>query len=357
MLEKLYINDNRLKHLSLSMFAQTPRLKLLDLAQNMIQVRQEHRFPVLKALDWLDLSENQLTRVPADLLRALTNLTKLHLQINNIVSIDAEAFQSNKKLTEINLSRNRLSRVNEWLFTGLHSLRSLYLDGNEMIEELPVTLFQDLNSLKLLNLTSIRITNINRYHFSRNPNLTHLLFSRFSYCLYAPQVRICQPSSDGVSSLQHLLVFPILRVSVWIVALITCIGNFVVFTWRSFSGNEDAVLSLFVKNLSFADLLTGIYLIAIGLNDIGFQDQYLMHALDWMASWKCSAIGFLAMISAEVSVMILTIVAFERYRSIAFNSRLLNITHARYVVTTAWMIAALIAAYPIVMSSRTGEVG
>lgn len=350
-LKQLFLNANQLKLLSPSIFIQTPNLKLLDLNQNLLNWEPSESFPLLERLDWIDLSENRMTHLSGNLLTNLGNITKLHLQNNLIESIDENAFERNTNLFELNLSYNRLSVIPGGLFSRLYELRSLDLSINPLIDHLPLQLFHDQRLLKSLNLTGFSISNINRYHFSRNRNLTHLYFSRFKYCLFAPQVRICHPSSDGVSSREHLLVYPILRVSVWIVALLTCLGNMTVITWRSVSRNEDAILSLFVKNLSFADLLMGVYLVSIGLNDIGFKDQYLLYAIDWMSSWKCSAIGFLAMTSSELSVLILTVVAIERYRSIAFSSRLLNLNSARLVMILVWVIALCIASYPLLMES------
>ena len=75
-------------------------------------------------------------------------------------------------------------------------------------------------------------------------------FSKFRYCMFAPKVRVCRPFSDGLSSIDHLLVHPILRNSVWFVAVFTCVGNLLVIIWRSISSKEDEILSLFVQNLS-----------------------------------------------------------------------------------------------------------
>lgn len=352
-----YLNDNQLRTLSTNVFSYTPRIRLLDLAQNEISFGNTEMFPSLSSLDWIDLSENKMDYLSRYLFMRLANVTKVHLQENYILDIDEKAFANNRKLIEINLSYNRLSSIPEILFHDLTRLSSLDLSSNRLIEELPVSLFSTLSSLQSLNLTGVRITNINKFHFSRNADLTHLYFTHFKYCLYAPQVRICHPPSDGVSSLEHLLVYPILRVAVWIVAFFTCFGNFTVITWRSVSTNEDPVLSLFVKNLSMADLMMGVYLISIGMNDIGFKDQYIRFALDWMNSWKCSAVGFMAYMSSELSVLILTIVAVERYRSIAFNSRLLTLASARFLIGIAWLISLGIASYPFVKGSGSGEVG
>lgn len=45
-------------------------------------------------------------------------------------------------------------------------------------------------------------------------------------------VRICKPRGDGISSFQHLLDNVVLRVSVWIVALVACFGNLFVLIGR-----------------------------------------------------------------------------------------------------------------------------
>lgn len=124
---------------------------------------------------------------------------------------------------------------------------------------------------------------------------------------------------------------------------------------RSFSTKEDEVLSLFVKNLSVADLLMGFYLVAIGINDVSFADKYLESALGWMYSWKCTVIGLLAMISSELSVLILTIVAIERYRSITFNSRLVTVTSARLLMVAAWTVSLFLAVYPLIHDYASRE--
>ena len=81
-------------------------------------------------------------------------------------------------------------------------------------------------------------------------SLSSRYFSKFRYCMFAPRVRVCRPFSDGLSSIDHLLVHPILRNSVWFVAVFTCVTNVLVIVWRAVSSKEDEVLALFVQNLS-----------------------------------------------------------------------------------------------------------
>ncbi len=57
-------------------------------------------------------------------------------------------------------------------------------------------------------------------------------FDDFKMCSYAIKVRVCEPRGDGISSFQHLLDNVVLRISVWIVALVACFGNLFVLIGR-----------------------------------------------------------------------------------------------------------------------------
>ncbi|EEC05720.1 adenosine A3 receptor, putative [Ixodes scapularis] len=193
--------------------------------------------------------------------------------------------------------------------------------------------------------------------FCENANLTHVpraisdvtrfYFKKFHYCSYAPYVRICMPKTDGLSSTEHLLVWPVLRLSVWVVAFTTCTGNSVVFAWRFLAKKEDRVLSLFIKNLSMADLLMGIYLVTVGSLDVAFRDEYNKHAHQWMSSWFCTLCGLVAMVSCEVSVLILSLITIERYCCIKTNVRAVTVNAARYFLAVVWLAGLVLALFPV----------
>lgn len=54
----------------------------------------------------------------------------------------------------------------------------------------------------------------------------------------------------GVSSFEHLLVRVELRVAVWLVALMTLVGNMTVLGGRAFTRDDNKILSLFIRNLA-----------------------------------------------------------------------------------------------------------
>ncbi|XP_023278421.1 relaxin receptor 2-like, partial [Seriola lalandi dorsalis] len=67
-----------------------------------------------------------------------------------------------------------------------------------------------------------------------------------------------------------------------------------------------------------ADCLMGVYLFFVGVFDVKFRGQYNRNALLWMESVECRTIGFLAMLSSEVSVLLLTYLTMEKFLVIVF---------------------------------------
>ncbi|XP_023236525.1 relaxin receptor 1-like [Centruroides sculpturatus] len=341
----LDLKKNKLKKMDVRILHDLPSLRVFDLSYNYLTMK-ETEFPRHRNLYWLDLRSNEISKVKSHTFSWLINLEYLSLKDNKIDDIDETAFQRLIKLTELNLSFNQLKFLRPKLFYSLRNLSKLKLEYNPLTS-LPVEIFHHLINLKSLNLSGIEIENINIHHFKSLKNLEFIYFRKFLYCSYAPYVRNCMPKTDGLSSIDHLLVWPMLRFSVWIVALTTCMGNTIVLTWRVLSRKEDHVLSLFIKNLAVADFLMGIYLLAIGAQDLAFRNKYNRHAHAWMSSWQCTICGILAMISCEVSVLILSLITVERYRCIRSNVRVVSITAARYSLIIIWVFGILLALFPM----------
>ncbi|KAK3531161.1 hypothetical protein QTP70_013261 [Hemibagrus guttatus] len=93
------------------------------------------------------------------------------------------------------------------------------------IKELPLDIFKGLQSLQIL------------------------YFKKFQYCSYAPHVRKCKPNSDGLSSFEDLLASVVLRVSVWVMAFVTCFGNLFVIGMRTLIRAENNLHAICIKVL------------------------------------------------------------------------------------------------------------
>ncbi len=74
-------------------------------------------------------------------------------------------------------------------------------------------------------------------------------FSTFRYCQSVPNVQICWPKGDGLSSFTNLLGMDIHRVCIWAIAVVTLGGNMFVLLCRLILREEKSIHSLFIRNM------------------------------------------------------------------------------------------------------------
>ncbi len=98
-----------------------------------------------------------------------------------------------------------------------------------------------------------------------------------------------------------------------------------------------------------ADLLMGIYLLIIASHDVSYRGNYNAHALQWTFGWGCQLTGILAMLSAEVSIAILTCISVERYLVITKPLNFVKIErkHALITLSAVWLLCLLLAVLPL----------
>ena len=105
--------------------------------------------------------------------------------------------------------------------------------------------FSDLN-LKHVSISSTSNAQLYIFYWL----LSVRSFKTFDYCRYATYVLKCMPKSDGISSIENLLDLIIHRVCIWLVAMVTCICNLLVFIGRMCVRKEEhQTHSFFIKNL------------------------------------------------------------------------------------------------------------
>lgn len=190
------------------------------------------------------------------------------------------------------------------------------------------------------NLIGITEDNIDFNEISKITDLKAVYYDKFHFCSKTPHIKKCRPNTDGISSLGNLLDKPILRHSVWFIVLLTTVGNTLVLVSRY--RDENRAVSIVIRNLAMADILMGFYLSIIGIQDYRFRENYHEHASDWVASSVCAGAGVLAMISSEVSLMILAFMSIERFMLIAGQKRL-NTSVFLFVI---WLLGSSLALLP-----------
>ncbi|KAK9720503.1 Leucine rich repeat [Popillia japonica] len=265
---RLVIRDlsyNKLTDLDRKVLEPLTNLTQLSLRGNLLKSVRIHFFPNIP-LAMLSLMENQIEEVEVGSLAMLPTLLHLYLSYNKINTLKNNTFHNLSNLLSLTLNDNKLMTIDTGVFLDVTTLKSLNFERN------PFTTL-DRNVLKPLN------------------SLQHVYFERFEKCIAAPHVRVCYPKGDGISSYEHLLHNPILRASVWVMATVGCVGNIVVLLGRLIIPTNNVVHSLYIKNLSFSDLLMGIYLFTIAGVDQHYRGVYLQHEYNWRHSSLCNICG------------------------------------------------------------------
>ncbi|XP_034037988.1 relaxin receptor 1 [Thalassophryne amazonica] len=347
-LEWLIIENNNIHHISPLTFSGLYSLVLLVLLNNSL-TKLGDICREMPRLNWLDLEGNLIESIGNVSFRSCHMLTVLVLQRNRISYIHEDAFSVLQKLGELDLSSNKLTMIPPNLFVLLGDLLQLNISYNPIME-LQVNHFDQLHKLKSLSIEGIEIGNIQRRMFEPLKYLTHIYFKKFQYCGYAPHVRSCKPNTDGISSFEDLLANIVLRVFVWVVSATTCFGNIFVICMRSYIRSENKLHAMCIISLCCADGLMGIYLFMIGAYDLKFRGEYNRHAQAWMDSSQCQVIGSLAMLSTEVSVLLLTYLTLEKYICIVYPFQYLTPGWRRTVTILLgiWVFGFVVAFLPLV---------
>ncbi|KAM9741626.1 relaxin receptor 1 [Menidia menidia] len=347
-LEWLILENNDIHLISPMTFSGLNSLVLMVLLNNSL-TRLDDICREMPKLNWLDLEGNLIEMIGNVSLRSCSMLTVLVLQRNKISYIHEQAFSVLRKLGELDLSNNRLVVIPPNLFFLLEDLLQLNISFNPIME-LQVYHFDKLHKLKSLSIEGIEIDNIQRRMFEPLKYLTHIYFKKFQYCGYAPHVRSCKPNTDGISSFENLLANIVLRVFVWVVSATTCFGNIFVICMRSYIRSENKLHAMCIISLCCADGLMGIYLFMIGAYDLKFRGEYNRHAQAWMDSSQCQVIGSLAMLSTEVSVLLLTYLTLEKYICIVYPFQYLTPGWRRTVTILLgiWVFGFIVAFLPLV---------
>uniref|UniRef100_A0A674IP75 G-protein coupled receptors family 1 profile domain-containing protein n=1 Tax=Terrapene triunguis TaxID=2587831 RepID=A0A674IP75_9SAUR len=148
---------------------------------------------------------------------------------------------------------------------------------------------------------------------------------------------MCTPLTDGISSFENLLANNVLRVFVWVIACVTCFGNLFIIGMRSFIRAENKMHTTSIKMLCCKYIL-----VSLTLNTV---DNIKKYAVLWMESLPCHIMGFLAMFSTEVSVLLLTYLTLEKYLVIVFPFS--NIRPGKHqtiiILVSIWFIGFVIA--------------
>ncbi|CAI4227082.1 unnamed protein product [Auanema sp. JU1783] len=160
----------------------------------------------------------------------------------------------------------------------------------------------------------------------------------------------CTPQPDALNPCENIVGYPLLRKTIWIVWVLAIVGNILV--WLSLSlafEHRMRIHYLLMINLSIADLLTGVYLGILAIQDVRTSNEYYRHAVEWQTGWGCRTAGFLAVFASKLSIISMFLIAFEIVYNtrMGFYGRRLSLKVTLCLLGIGWIYSIVMAAVPL----------
>ncbi|XP_035704191.1 relaxin receptor 2 isoform X2 [Folsomia candida] len=349
-IRRLFLDYNQISVIQEGSFRGLEGLVELNLRHNLITGREMNVFQPLKKLKILHLNHNRIESIRINLLNGLDNLETLSLHSNSITHVEIGAFDRLQNLKQLYLNWNKLRVLESHVFCNLQNLGTLNLRGNE-IAVIEGEAFSCLHSLTSLNLGENHFREIANAGeiFQNLTSLEYIYFDLYWMCSWANHVRNCEPKSDGISSITNLLDNMVLRVCVWIMGILSIVGNIFVIFCRMMIREPNRVHSFYIRNLAVADLLMGVFLLSIAAHDVAYRGQFLRYQFQWRHSAMCQISGMLSTLSSEASVLILFLITLDRYLSIVrpFAEKNSSMNVAYSICGSLWLCSFILAATPL----------
>ncbi|XP_055889651.1 relaxin receptor 1-like isoform X2 [Biomphalaria glabrata] len=306
----------------------------------------------------LDLSYNDLESTgEMKLFHDMRSSRVLNLSNNPSLKINAN-FTFPESLETIDLSHTSFRSIHGHTFFNLKYLKYLDLSDTEILG------FTDLGipnfyALDTLSIQHVEISKIQQDFFKGLTIRTGLWTSDFKLCcplILNDNISVdkCHGPTDAISSCKHLIGDIFKRCVIWIVGIITIVGNGTVLIYR-FVWNREVfkkAYGLFVTALAISDFLMGIYLMIIASVDIDYKDTYVLDEEHWRNGMLCQISGFLSTLSSETSTFFICLITLDRYLSITypFGEYKLSKTLTCVLHALAWLVGIILAAVPLINS-------
>ena len=316
-------------------------------------------FIFMKNLIVLDLSRNHLTSIPSRLFTSQTRLKILKIENNlELLSIEEEAFVGLESVTHLPLSHLQIHHVSKRAFASL-DVDTLDLSRN-YIHHCEDNAFEAL-SVDNLYLNETDIMEFSSGLFEGVVYTEKLVAKAYKFCCVRPYFLHednCFPHKDEFSSCEDLMRNDILRPLVWIIGLLSLVGNTLAFIYRLYDSKRMKIgYGIFVANLAISDLIMGIYLIIIASADMYYRGSYIFNDEDWRHGWLCQMAGVFATLSSEASVLFIGLITLDRLLVIKYPFGDYRMTQrpSWIFASASWFIALFVSLFPIAFTPFRGK--
>ncbi|KAG8234365.1 hypothetical protein J437_LFUL013253 [Ladona fulva] len=159
----------------------------------------------------------------------------------------------------------------------------------------------------------------------------------------------CHPEPDPFNPCEDILGNWWLRISAWVMAILSLLGNIAVLVVLLSLQFKMSVSKFLMCNLAIADLCMGAYLTSILVMDARTV-VYQCNGVFIPIGPGCQIAGFLTVFASELSIFTLAMITSERWYAITYAMHLdrrLRVSTATKVMAFGWIYAATVAALPL----------
>ncbi|XP_074851629.1 leucine-rich repeat-containing protein 70 [Carettochelys insculpta] len=169
----LYLHNNQISFVPRGLFSGLISVRHLTLERNHLSILGSGTFLGMVSLQTLNLANNKISRISDTAFHDLGNLVYLYLEGNNLTRVPSKAIGIFKNLEKLSLSHNPLGSLHPFAFKGLDRLQYLSLKGAKL-KNIIMNGFAGLNNLKQLILSGNDLEHVNSNTFGLLRNLMYL---------------------------------------------------------------------------------------------------------------------------------------------------------------------------------------
>ncbi|XP_054436208.1 leucine-rich repeat-containing G-protein coupled receptor 5 [Pteronotus mesoamericanus] len=376
-LESLTLTGAQISSLPQTVCDQLPNLQMLDLSYNLLEDLPS--FTVCQKLQKIDLRHNEIYEIKVDTFQQLLSLRSLNLAWNKIAVIHPNAFSTLPSLRKLDLSSNRLS---SFPVTGLHGLTHLKLTGNHALQSLISS--ENFPELKVIEMpyayqccafgvceNVYKISNqwnkgdnsstddlhkkdAGMFQVQDERDLEDLLLD-FEEDLKALHSVQCSPSPGPFKLCEYLFGSWLIRIGVWIIAVLALICNALVTSTVFRAPLYVSSIKLLIGLIAAVNMLMGVSCAVLAAVDAFTFGSFARHGAWWEQGVGCQVVGFLSIFASESSVFLLTLAALERGFAVKCSAKFeakAPFSSLKAVILLCAVLALSIATVPLLGGSE-----
>ena len=345
------IHCQDIKNLTLNGNLQPPSALILHKSfEVFIELYNDHwlnmQYVLLLALEYGSFGKLPHTEIYL-LSKGFFSVKVLYLNHQGLKMISAH-FITAQHMTYFNLTHNAIHAVKRNAFALTQSVKILSLAYNKL-----QTLFShftsDLKCLSHLFLSGNRLKNIPADIFRENVGLVMVRSDWYVVCCVVIEVKDCEPQNQFVSSCSHLIASVVQKTFIMLQGYLVIISNVEALVIQYTLVHSNITEKYLIKCLTIADLMMGIYLLAIANVNLMYSGTFHNIISEWNNGIACILFGLINFISSEISLIILSLLSFVRVISVdKLGGMSLMKSKIRKVCICIWLIITFIGLFYIV---------